>query len=798
MDEEVKKTKLTLNRSNLFKRSISSNTSLANVSNVDNFGVKVEIKAIGLKTNTRSVQNLTTDKQDSERDKKINLLKNARIHKNMDLRSNIPELSIEEDLNNDTSEIQIGSLSLQKESNIIVVEDEINKGQSLQKQLDKKDKQIKYPPKTISVEALPEEKKAKIPLKAKMETEKKFNKSNISQMLSEDSDFGQKTRSLSSIKRARDKEKRKMIGDIRDKIFREVVLPEIITVSELADRMSEQVTVVIREFMKLGVLAAANQAVDVDTAELVIDALGHTCKRVKESDIEDVLQFKDEQGDLKFRAPVVTIMGHVDHGKTSLLDALRKTDIVSGEFGGITQHIGAYNVMLENGKSITFIDTPGHEAFSNMRSRGVKITDIVVLVVAADDSIKTQTIESINQAKAANLPIIVAINKIDKPDANIEKVKNDLLQYSLISEELGGDTLIVPISAKQSLNLDKLEEAILLQSDLLELKARYDCHASGVVIESRIDKGRGVAVTLIIQRGTLKIGDIVVAGTSYGRVKTIINDRNIQLQEALPSYPVEIFGIDLPPQAGSLFSVVEDEKTARDIAEYRLRIEKDKKLVVKKKANIEDIFADHNSIKEISFIVKGDVHSSIEAIKYNLQKIPQDKISINIIHSGVGQVTESDILLANTSSSIILAFNVKANRNAIELSERASVKINYYSIIYELIEDVRQIAQNMLEPLITESYTGRADVREIFNISGTGIVAGSYITNGSFERHCSIKLIRDKVVIYEGKLKTIKRFKEDTKEVKEGYECGLSIEYKDIKQGDIIEGYKIIETKQVL
>ncbi len=799
MEDEIKKTKLTLNRSNFLKRSIPSKSNLETVSSFGG-GIKVEIKGSHLKVDEAKIHNnLTSETQPSDLERKIALLKNARSHKNTDIKERIQNQEIESDQNIDIpkqEEIKIGSLSFQNEvhkEDVAVIE-----GQPI---IEKKEKSVKHLNKNIPPVNLDlnEEKKSKVPLKAKMEVEKKIKKADIFHMLSDEGNEKTKTRSFASIKRAKDKERRKMNLDNREKIFREVILPENITVAELADRMSEQVTVVIREFMKLGVLATANQSVDIDTAELVIDALGHTYKRVKESDIEDVLQFLDEDSDLRPRAPVVTVMGHVDHGKTSLLDALRKTDIASGEFGGITQHIGAYKVNLKDGKSITFIDTPGHEAFSNMRVRGVKVTDIVVLVVAADDGIKAQTIEAIKQAQSAKVPIIVAINKIDKPEADIERVKNELLQYSLISEDLGGDVIIVPISAKQKINLDKLEEAILLQAEMQELKAKYDCPAQGVVIESRIDKGRGVAVTLIVQRGTLKIGDIVVAGTSYGKIKIIINDKNINLDKALPSEPVEIFGIDLPPEAGSLFAVLDDEKKAREIAEYRLRMEKDKKFIVKKQDNVNDIFAGHNRVKEVSFIVKGDVNSSIEAIKYNLQKIPNDKINVRIIHLGVGQVSESDVLLANTSSSIILAFNVQTNKNAIELADQLSVQINRYSVIYELIDSVRSIAENLLDPLVTEEYTGSADVREVFNISGTGIVAGCMITKGSFERHCTVKVIRDKDIIYTGKLKTIKRFKEDAKEVKEGYECGLAIEnYKETKQGDIIEGYKIITTKQTL
>jgi translation initiation factor IF-2 len=554
--------------------------------------------------------------------------------------------------------------------------------------------------------------------------------------------------------------------------------------------------------MKLGVMATANQSIDADTAELVVTTFGHSAKRVQESDVENILNNEeDKPEDLKTRAPIVTVMGHVDHGKTSLLDALKSTDIAAGEAGGITQHIGAYSVTMSDNRMITFIDTPGHEAFTEMRTRGAKVTDIVVLVVAADDGIKAQTIEAISHAKAAGVPIIVAINKIDKPDANIEKVKNELLQYELVPEDLGGDIVVVPVSAKARTNLDKLEEAILLVAEIEDLKANPNSIASGVVIESRIDKGEGVVVSILVQRGTLKNGDLIVAGRSYGRVKKMNNDKGKSVAEAGPSYVVEVFGLNDAPSAGDLFNAVMTEKQARDITEYRARKSKDNKITASK-TSLEDLFqkaSGSGKIKTLPLIIKGDVHGSIEAINGSLSKIDSDEVKLKIIHQAVGGITESDITLSKATGAIVLGFNVRANAAAFIDADKNKVDIRYYSIIYNLIDDIKAVMSGMLSPIIREIYIGSVEIREVFNVSKVGKIAGSYVTKGVIKRGAGVRLLREDIVIHEGKLKTLKRFKEDVKDVREGYECGIAFEnYDDIKVGDLVEVFEIVEEQKQL
>lgn len=646
----------------------------------------------------------------------------------------------------------------------------------------------------------------KQPAKNKLEEPRKLKKSDIFHMLDQDSGSAPtRTRSLASIRRAQAKHKRKMQEQIpQEKIYREVTVPEFITVSDLASRMTERVADVIRDLMKLGIMASASQAIDADTAELIVTGFGHSIKRVSESDVENILEEeKDNPQDLKPRAPVVTVMGHVDHGKTSLLDALKSTDIVSGEAGGITQHIGAYKVSLKDGKSITFIDTPGHEAFTEMRTRGAKVTDIVVLVVAADDGIKAQTIEAINHAKAAEVPIIVAINKIDKPDSDIDRVKNELLQYDLISEDLGGDIIVVPVSAIQRKNLDKLEEAILLVAEMEELKANYDATALGSVIEAKMDKGKGALATILVQRGTLKVGDLIVAGETFGRIRLMSNDKGVAIKEAGPSDPVEVIGLSEAPQAGDSFNVVESEKQARDITEYRIRKAKENKVTLAQKGNsLEDLFArasGEGAIREVPIILKGDVQGSIEAIATSLAKIEHDEVSVKILHSAVGGITESDIQLANASGGIILGFNVRASGSAATLADKLKVDIRYYSIIYNLIDDMKALMSGMLKPIIREEYIGSVEIRQVFNITKAGKIAGSFVTKGVIKRGAGVRLLRDDIVIHEGKLKTLKRFKDDVKEVSENYECGIAFEnYDDIKVGDKVEVFEIIEEKRSL
>jgi len=640
--------------------------------------------------------------------------------------------------------------------------------------------------------------------KVKVEESRKFKKTDLFNMLGDgENEAGGRTRSLASIKRAREKEKRKSQTLLSpEKVYREVTLSEVIGVGELANAMSERVADVIKELMKLGILANAAQTIDVDTAELVATNLGHTVKRVQESDIENILISHDKEEDLRPRAPIVTVMGHVDHGKTSLLDALKSTDIAADEAGGITQHIGAYRVTLADGRAITFIDTPGHEAFSEMRSRGAGVTDIVIIVVAADDGIKAQTIEAINHAKAAKVPIIVAVNKIDKPDVDIERVKNELYIYEIIGEEAGGDVMVIPISALKKINLDKLEEAILLIAEMQDLKASPFGSASGVVIESKIEKGRGTLTTVLVQRGTLKNGDVIIAGTSYGKVKKMTNDKGVEILEVMPSVPVEIQGLSHVPHAGDKFNVVQTEKQAKDIAEYRERVAKEKKISIAPRSSLEDLFlkaSGSSKIKELPLIIKGDVHGSVEAISSSLLKLPNEEIKLRILHSAVGPITESDVSLAHASSAIIIGFNVRAGTNASSAAEKDKVEIRYYRIIYDLIDDIKAIMSGMLDPIIREQYIGSVEIRQIFNITKTGKIAGSYVTRGIIKKGAGVRLLRDNIVIHEGKLKTLKRFKDEVKEVREGYECGIAFEnYEDIREGDTVEVFEFIEEKRKL
>ncbi len=610
---------------------------------------------------------------------------------------------------------------------------------------------------------------------------------------------GMRMRSLASIKRQR--EKAKHSGEEqqtpKEKISREVVIPEFITVQELANRMAERAVDVVKELMKMGTMVTVNQTIDADTAEIIVTEFGHTIKRVSDSDVENVL-VQDEDDDeslLKPRPPVVTVMGHVDHGKTSLLDALRKTDVAAGEAGGITQHIGAYQVRLASGEQITFLDTPGHEAFTAMRSRGAQVTDIVVLVVAADDGIMPQTEEAISHAKAADVPIIVAINKIDKEGANPDKIKNELMNYELVPEEYGGDVITVEISAIKGTNLDKLEEAILLQTEILELKANPDRPASGVVVESKVEQGKGTVATLLVQRGTLKIGDIVVAGSTFGKVRAILNDRGEQVKTAAPSTPVEILGLNSPPEAGEIFSVVEDEKAARDVVAYRQNKLREAKAASGVR-NMEQLFAaaGKSEVKDLPLIIKADVQGSVEALVGSLQKFDSDEVTVRIIHSAAGAISESDVSLAKTTGSSIIAFNVRAGKQAKELADREGIDIRYYSVIYDVIDDVKAALSGLLSPKIQENFIGYAEIREVFSISKIGKVAGCMVTEGVVKRGSGVRLLRDNVVIHEGTLKTLKRFKDDVKEVKAGYECGMAFEnYDDIKVGDVIEAYEIEE-----
>lgn len=640
------------------------------------------------------------------------------------------------------------------------------------------------------------------PQKAKLEEPKRLKKADIFHMLDDDSGTPLKTRSLASIRRAKEKEKRKLEQSKQEKVYREVIIPETITVGELASRMTERVSDVIRELMKLGVIASSSQAIEADTAGIIVSTFGHTFKMVQESDVENILTETDSPEDLKPRAPIVTVMGHVDHGKTSLLDALKSTDVAGGEEGGITQHIGAYRVTLGDGRAITFIDTPGHEAFTEMRTRGAQVTDIVVLVVAADDGIKTQTIEAISHAKAANVPIIVAINKIDKPDIDLTRVKNELLSHNLVPEDLGGDIMVIPVSALKKTNLDKLEEAILLVAEMQELKANPDSAASGTVIEARIDKARGVVATVLVTRGTLKKGDLVVAGKVYGRIKRIVNDKGTDIDNATPSEPAELYGLSGAPKAGDRFNVVQNEKQARDITEYRQRKSKEKKNSLAARTSLDDLFlkaSGAGNIKELPIIIKADVQGSIEAITGSLVKIPNEEIKLKVLLSAVGGVTESDVALAQASHAIIIGFNVRASNDVTASAEKEKVDIRYYSIIYNLIDDMKALMSGMLAPIIREQYIGSVEIRQVFNITKVGKIAGSYVTKGMIKRGAGVRLLRDNIIIHEGKLKTLKRFKEDVKEVKENFECGIAFEnYEDIKVGDTVEVFEVIEERKQL
>jgi len=583
---------------------------------------------------------------------------------------------------------------------------------------------------------------------------------------------------------------------------REVTIPETITVSELANRMARRAVDVIKVLMKNGMMATANDVIDADTAELVAAEYGHTVKRVAESDVLEGLKgIADESGDLVSRPPVVTVMGHVDHGKTSLLDALRKTDVVAGEAGGITQHIGAYQVQLKGGQKITFLDTPGHAAFTQMRARGAKVTDLVVLVVAADDGVMPQTVEAISHAKAAHVPIIVAINKVDKGDANPARVKSELLQHEIQVEDLGGETLSIDVSATKAINLDKLEEAILLQAELLDLKVNPNRPGEGAVIEARLDKGRGPLATLLVQRGTLKLGDILVAGAEFGRVRLIINDRGENIESAAPSMPVEVLGLSGVPEAGDEFVVVESEARAREVTEYRARKRREQRHAVGGRQSLDQLLKSRKDGEKrlLPLVLKADVHGSVEAIQGALNKLGTDEVAAQVLQSGVGAITESDVILAHASGGAIIGFNVRANAQARERAKRDGVDIRYYNIIYNVVDDIKAVLSGMLAPETREKFLGNAEILEIFTVSKAGKVAGCRVTEGVVRRGARVRLIRDNVVIHEGELSTLKRFKDEAREVQAGQECGMSFaNYQDMQKGDVIECFEVETIKRAL
>jgi translation initiation factor IF-2 len=605
-------------------------------------------------------------------------------------------------------------------------------------------------------------------------------------------------RSIASFRRRTQRLKGHASNEPKEKLIREVIIPEAITIQELANRMSERAVDVIRLLMKQGAMHKITDVIDADTAQLIAEEIGHTVKRVAASDVEEGLfDVVDDSTDTEPRSPVVTVMGHVDHGKTSLLDALRHANVVSGEAGGITQHIGAYQVTSpESGKKITFIDTPGHAAFTAMRARGAKVTDIVVLVVAADDGVMPQTVEAINHAKAAKVPMIVAINKIDKPDARPERVRTELLQHEVQVESLGGDVVDVEVSAKNKTNLDRLLEMIALQADILDLKTNSERPAEGTVIEAKLDRGRGPVATVLVQRGTLRVGDIIVAGAEMGRVRALISDQGENLEEAGPSVPVEVLGFNGPPEAGDRLAVVENEARARQVTSYRAHQKRENAAasISGMRGSLEQMMSQLKTAgrKEFPLVVKTDVQGSLEAILGSLEKLGTDEVAARILHAGVGGISESDVTLAEGFNAAIIGFSVRANKEAAAAAKRNGIEIRYYNIIYDLVDDIKKAMSGLLAPTLRETMLGNAQILEVFNISKVGKVAGCRVTDGTVERGANVRLIRDNVVVHEGKLSTLKRFKDEVKEVQSGQECGMAFEnYGDMRVGDVIECYRV-------
>jgi translation initiation factor IF-2 len=605
-------------------------------------------------------------------------------------------------------------------------------------------------------------------------------------------------RSIASFRRRTQRLKGHASNEPKEKLIREVTIPEAITIQELANRMSERAVDVIRLLMKQGAMHKITDVIDADTAQLIAEEMGHSVKRVAASDVEEGLfDVVDDSTDTEPRSPVVTVMGHVDHGKTSLLDALRHANVVSGEAGGITQHIGAYQVTSpESGKKITFIDTPGHAAFTAMRARGAKVTDIVILVVAADDGVMPQTVEAINHAKAAKVPMIVAINKIDKPDAKPERVRTELLQHEVQVESFGGEVVDVEVSAKNKTNLDKLLEMIALQAELLDLKTNSERPAEGTVIEAKLDRGRGPVATVLVQRGTLRVGDIIVAGAEMGRVRALISDQGENLDEAGPSVPVEVLGFNGPPEAGDRLAVVENEARARQVTSYRAHQKRENAAasISGMRGSLEQMMSQLKTAgrKEFPLIVKADVQGSLEAILGSLEKLGTDEVAARILHAGVGGISESDVTLAEGFNAAIIGFSVRANKEAAAAAKRNGIEIRYYNIIYDLVDDIKKAMSGLLAPTLRETMLGNAQILEVFNISKVGKVAGCRVTDGTVERGANVRLIRDNVVVHEGKLSTLKRFKDEVKEVQSGQECGMAFEnYGDMRVGDVIECYRV-------
>ena len=614
----------------------------------------------------------------------------------------------------------------------------------------------------------------------------------------------ERVRSLASMRRRREREKRQSdTFENTEKVSRTVQLPDTISIQELANRMAERAVDVIKILMQQGIMAKINDVIDADTAQIVAEDLGHSVRRVSESDIEDgLIGEADSDEDMSPRPPVVTVMGHVDHGKTSLLDALRKEKVAAGEAGGITQHIGAYQTTTQNGVVISFIDTPGHAAFTAMRARGAKVTDIVILVVAADDGVMPQTVEAINHAKAAEAPMIVAINKMDKAEADPTRVKNELLQHEIIAEDMGGDTQMIEVSAQTGAGLEDLLEAVALQAEVMELKANAERDGEGIVIEAKLDKGRGPVATVLIQRGTLRVGDVFVVGQVSGRVRALINDHGEQIDMAGPSAPVEVLGSGGVPGAGDVFSVVETEARAREVAEYRERKAREKSSASGPRAASLDQMMKQlkdSDVAEIALVVKGDVQGSVEAIAQAAEKLGTDEVAARAVLAGVGGITESDITLAAASNAIVLGFNVRANAQARTAAEAAGIEIRYYNVIYDLVDDLKAAMAGLLSPDLRETPLGTAEILEVFSVSKTGKVAGCQVREGLVRRGASVRLIRDDIVIHEGELSSLRRFKDEVKEVNAGQECGMAFEnYSDLKQGDVIECYEVEEIARSL
>jgi len=653
-----------------------------------------------------------------------------------------------------------------------------------------------------------EQRKEKVAVKGKKFNSQKImlhQKKGISEILSEDfifdefyNDDGVKIKK--SVKRKQEKNQKEKEGLKENQkvvppkaVLTSITIPEVLTVKELAEALKKTAADVIKKLMSLGLMVTVNQEIDFETAAIVADEFGVKAEKQTVVNEEDILfdESEDNEADLEPRPPVVVVMGHVDHGKTSLLDAIRNTHVIDSEAGGITQHIGAYMVKINN-RNITFLDTPGHEAFTAMRARGAQVTDIAILVVAADDGVMPQTVEAINHAKAANVSIIVAINKIDKPGANPERVKQELTEYGLVAEEWGGDVICVPVSAKKMQNIDTLLEMVLLTADLLELKANPNKQAKGTVIEAKLDKTKGAIATVLVQRGTLKVGDTIIAGTTLGRIRAMTDDRGNPVKKAGPSTPVEILGLSEVPEAGETFYVVNDEKTAKSLVEKRKLKQREQTIKAAPKVSLDDLFnqIQEGKVKELNIIIKADVQGSVEALKQSIEKLSNDEVRVKIIHGGVGAITETDVTFASVSNAIIIGFNVRPGNNVLEVAKNEKVDIRLYNVIYNAIEDIEAAMKGMLEPTFKENILGHAEIRQIFKISGIGTVAGCYVTDGKITRNSDVRVVRDGIVVYEGKLASLKRFKDDAREVLQGFECGLSIEkYNDIKEGDVIEAY---------